>query len=339
MPFTIITGGSFTQGATAASVKVPLPSSADYFHTWNITKLSAAAPTGAVEGEWFGPKFGTGASPANDGLRWSKAGSSAILIDKFSNSTVGPGFTYVTSVPVVEAQNANAITAITNASPAVVSQTNTYSAGDILQFYGTTGMLQIAGMNFQISSVSGSGYTLTGLRAAGLTAGTAGFTRRVSPMLAVEPQFLFITEITKATQAVVRTSVDPTAYYVVGMKIHFSIPASFGMTQMDGLTGKIVAVSSTNYTLTVDIDSTAFTTFAFPLTTLSPKAALFATLAPAGASTQFNPVTNVQTGYDFQYQPFRTGQFVPYMYIPAGQYAPGGEATETINWAAYKFEN
>lgn len=342
MPFTITTGGSFTQGSTAAGVKIPLPSSADMFQTWNMTK-SAASSTGAIGGLWFGPKFGAGASPANDGLRFRKAGSNSVVEDIFSNAsgtTAGAGFTYVTSAPVVEAQSANAITGITAASPAVVSQTNTYSAGDILQFYSTTGMLQIAGMNFQISTVSGSGYTLVGLRAAGFAAAaTAGYTRRISKYAAVEPQFLYVTEITKATQAVVRTSVDPTQHYVVGMKMRFSVPYSFGMTQMDGLTGKIVAVSAANYTVTVDIDSTAFTTFAFPASTLSPRAPLFATVAPAGASTQFNSVTQVQTGYDFQYQPFRTGEFVPYMYIGAGQYGAGGEATEIINWAAYKLEN
>ncbi len=337
MPFTIITGGSFT--SASLGVKIPLPSSADYFKTTNITQMGLTG-TVCVAGEWFGPKFGVGASAANDGLRWRKAGSSAILIDKFSTSTASDGFTYVTVVPVVEAQAANAITAITAASPAVVTQTNTYSAGDIIQFYNTTGMLQIAGMNFQISTVTGSGYTLTGLRAAGFAAaGTAGFTRRISKMLAVDPQFLYVTEITQATQAVVRTSVDPTAYYVVGMKVHFSVPYSFGMTQMNQLTGKIVAMSAANYTMTVDIDSSAFTAFAFPASTASPTATLFATVAPAGASTQVDPVTNVQTGYDFQFQPFRTGQFTPYMYLGAGAASPAGVTSDIINWAAYKFEN
>lgn len=339
MAFTLITGGSFT--STAIGVKINLPTSADYFRITNISQMANATATDCVRGEWYGAKFGAGATAANDGLRWRKAGSSAILIDTFATSTATNGFTYVTSTPVVEAQNANAITAITNASPAVVTQTNTYSDGDVLQFYGTTGMLQISGMNFQISSSSGAGYTLTGLRAAGFAfAGTAGFTRRISPLNAVEPEFLFITEITKATQAVVRTSVDPTLHYVVGMLIHFSVPYSFGMTQINGLTGKIVAVSSTNYTLTVDIDTTNFTTFAFPTSASSPVSPLFATLAPAGARTQQDPNTLVQTGYDFTKQPFRTGQFVPYMFIGGGG---AGNATGTsgnvINWEAYKFEN
>lgn len=340
MAFTILTGDSFT--STGAGKKIPVPSSADYMRVVNMTQLPLAPATPVVVvSEWFGPKFGVGASAANDGIRWKKSANTSVMnLDTFATSTASNGFTYVQNAPVVEAQSANPITAITAASPGVVTQTNTYSDGDILQFYSTTGMLQLGGMTFQISSTSGSGYTLTGLRAAGFAApGTAGYTRRVSKFAAVDPQFLYITEITKATQAVVRTSVDPSQYYVVGMKIHFSIPYSFGMYQMNQLTGTIVAVSAANYTLTVDIDSSAFNTFAFPASTASPTAQLFATLAPAGASTQFNPVTNVQTGYDFQYQPFRTGEFVPYMYLAGGAQSPAGAASDVINWMVYKLEN
>lgn len=347
MAFTIITGGSFT--STGVGVTIPLPSSADYFKTWNITQTAATNPNTVISGEWFGPKFGAGATGAgaspNAGIKIVK--TTADLTGVF---TAGTGFTYITSVPIVEAQGANAITGITAANPAVVTQTNTYSEGDVLRLYSTTGMLQIGGMDFQISSVSGSGYTLLGLPATAsngfASAGTAGFTRRISKAGAVEPEFLYITNISQATQAVVSTSVDPSTHYVVGMKIYFSIPFSFGMTQINGLTGKILAVNAVSatsnigaYNLTVDIDSSAFTAFAFPASTSSPTATLFATLAPAGASTQFNPITGVQTGYNFQIQPFRTGQFTPYMFLAGGAQSPAGANADVINWAAYKFEN
>jgi hypothetical protein len=348
--FTILTGGSFT--STGAGVKINLPSSADYFRTWNITQMPLAPATGVViASEWFGPKFGLGQTAANDGIRWKKETSlNRVLMDTFATSTASNGYTYVTSSPVIEPQAAAAITAITAANPAVVTQTNTYSDGDIVYLYNTTGMLNISGMAFQISSASGSGYTLLGLPATVTngfaTAGTAGFTRRVSKFNAVEPEFLWITNISQATQAVVSTSVDPSDHYVVGMKIHFSVPGSFGMKEINQLTGKILAVNAVSatanigaYNVTVDIDSSAFTAFAFPLSTASPTAQLFATFAPAGASTQFDPITNVQTGYDFLKQPFRTGQFVPYLFLAGGAQSPAGAAADQINWMAYKLEN
>lgn len=342
MAFTLITQGSFL--STGANVKISLPSSVDYFKTVNLTQMAAASPTVCVGGEWFGG----GTVAANSGLRWKKSGSSAILIDAFSTSTASNGFTYVTSSPVIEAQGANAITGITAANPAVVSQTNTYNNGDILYLYATTGDLTIGGMPFQISSASGSGYTLLGLANVagnGLAAATAGFTRRVSAALAVDPQYLFITNISQATSAVVSTSVDPSAYYVVGNKIHFSVPSSFGMTQINGLTGTVTAVNAVGasgnigaYNLTVNIDSSAFTAFAFPLTSGSPTAALFATLAPAGSSTQQNYLTGVFTGYEFQKTPFHTGQFTPYMLVAGGANSPAGSNADLIVWQGYKME-
>lgn len=340
MPFTIIDGGTFA--STGAGVRVSVPSSADMFITENVTQLNTTQATGrCVGGRWFGPKFGAGQSAANGGVRKKKSDNTNVIQeDLFTTATASNGFTYVTSSPFTEAQAASAITAITAASPGVVSQTNTYAENDIIRLYNTTGMLQIAGIPFQISSVSGSGYTLTGLRAAGFAAaGTAGYTRRLSPYQAVDPEYLYITEITQATNAVVRTSVDPTQFYVAGMKVYFSVPQSFGMVEMNGLTGTVVSTSSADYTMTVDIDSSAFTAFAFPASTAVPTTQLFATLAPAGAKTAENYLTGVQTGYDFQYQPFRTAQFTPYMFIAGGAQSPAGSNGDQINYYWIKCES
>jgi len=334
MAFTILTQGKFTSDGLGR--KIPVPQSADAFRTINITQLGLTPTPGVViRSEWFRDIF-----DPNDGIRWKKAdGASTVTMDTFGTSTASNGFTYVTAAPTTEAQATNAITAITAASPAVVTQTQTYLDGDILRLYNTTGMLQIAGMPFQISTVSGSGYTLTGLRAAGfLAAGTAGYTRRISKYEAVDPQYLYITEITKALNAVVRTSVDPSPHYAVGMLLHFSIPNTFGMVEMNQLTGKIVSIDSTEYTMTVDIDSTGFSTFAFPASTSVPGTTLFATLAPAGARTQYDPITGLQTGYDFVKQPFHTAEFTPYMFLAGGANSPAGASGDVIVWHALKSE-
>lgn len=330
MAFTIMTQGSFT--STGAGQKINLPSSADYFRVQNLTQLATTQATGrGVMFEWY-----KGLTADDNAIKWSKTNSTNAM--NLSLATSG-GFTYVTSSPVVEPQASSAITGITAAGPAVVTQTNTYSEGDFLRIYNTTGMLQISGMIFQISSVSGSGYTLKGLDASGFAApATAGNTRRVSKYAAVEPGYLYITNISQAAEAVVTFSVDPSAFYVVGMKMYFSIPSSFGMTEMQGLTGTILSVDSTNYQVTVDINSSAFTAFAFPASSASPTAQLWAVACPAGAQTSFDPNTMVQTGYNFTLQPFHTGQFTPYMYLAAGAQSPAGSASDVIVWQAFKQE-
>lgn len=330
MAFTIITQGSFK--STGVGVKINLPSSADYFRVQNLTQLATTQATGrGVMFEWYKDLVAD-----DNAIIWSKTNNtSAMNLNLVSTG----GFTYVATAPSVEPQAANAITGITAAGPAVVTQTNTYSEGDFLRIYNTTGMLQIAGMIFQISSVSGSGYTLKGLDASGFAApATAGNTRRISKYAAVDPQYLYITAISKAQQAVVTFSVDPSAFYVVGMKMYFSVPSSFGMVEMNGLTGTIVAVDSTNYRVTVDINSSAFTTFAFPASSASPTAQLWAVACPAGAQTSFDPNTLVQTGYNFTLQPFHTGQFTPYMYLAAGAQSPAGSNNDVIVWQALKQE-
>lgn len=337
MPFTIISQGTFTQPTTAVSQSIPLPSGADYFVTTNLTQMNLAPNPGVViRGEWYGG----GLTAINDGLRWKKTNSSnAINIDKFSTATASNGFTYVTAQPQPEAAVTG--TAITAANPAVVTMTNTYSEGDVVQLYGTTGMLQIAGMAFTISSVSGSGFTLLGLDASGFAApATAVVARRISMMMPVEPRFLYVTGITKATQGVV--TVSEKHQYVVGQKVEFQIPGSMGMVQLNNyylsqnLPPVITAV--TDYTFTINVNTTNFTTFAFPASTTSPTSQLFATVSSAGQSVQYNPITNVQTGYNFRYVPFHSGNFIPFMYLPAGAQSPGGAASDIIVWQAYKME-
>ena len=327
--FTIITQGSFL--STGAGVKIPVPSSADYFVTTNITQMPLAPATAVgIRGGWV-----KNYTNQNDGIRWKKTNSTnAINIDTFATATASNGFTYVTSVPVTEPALTG--TTITNANPAVATVTNTYSNGDRVRIYNAVGMQQISGMEFTISSVSGSGFTLLGLDASGFSAGATAFqVRRISNLDPVEPEALYITGISKALQAVV--TVSQQHEYVVGMLVHFSIASSQGMPEINQMTGKIVAVGT--YTMTVDIDSTNFTTFAFPASTASPTAQLFSTIAPAGQRTQRDPITGITTGWDFNYAPFHTGEFVPYMYLAGGAQSPAGANLDRIIWQAYKMEN
>ncbi len=337
MPFTIVTQGTFTQPATAVNQTVPLPSGADYFVTTNLTQMALAPNPGVcVRGEWYGG----GLTAVNDGLRWTKTlSTNAINIDKFSTTTASNGFTYVTAQPQPEAALTG--TTITQANGAVATVTNTYSEGDVVVIYGSTGMLQIAGMAFTISSVSGSGFTLLGLDSSGFASGATAFqVRRIAKLAPVEPRFLYVTKISQATQAVV--TVSEKHQYVVGQKVEFTIPGSFGMVQLNNyylpqnLPPVITAV--TDYTMTLNVNSTGFTAFAFPTSASSPTAQLFATVTSAGQSTQFNPITGVQTGYNFQYVPYHSGNFIPYMYLPAGAQSPGGAANDIIVWQAYKME-
>lgn len=338
MPFTIVTQGTFTQPATAVNQIIPLPSGADYFVTTNLTQMATTQGTGrVVRGEWYGG----GLTAVNDGLRWKKTNStSAINIDKFSTSTASNGFTYVTSFPAPQAALTG--TTITQANGAVASVTNTYSEGDTVIIYNAVGMEQISGMTFTISSVSGSAFTLLGLDSSGFAAPATAFSvRRVNQFTPVEPSFLYVTAITQAAQAQVTVSQADSVY--LGQKLEFTIPGSFGMVQLNNyyqvqnLPAVVTSIVDA-YNFTINVNTTNFTAFAFPASSGSPTTQLFATVAPAGQSTQFNPISGVQTGYNFTQIPFHSGVFIPYMYVPAGAQSPGGSASDVIIWQAYKME-
>lgn len=326
MPFTIITGDKFTSDGTGQQINVP--SGCDFFEVENLTQAATTQNPGR------GIKFRyytDGSMAADSAIMESKANSANTMA--LSKITSG-GFTYYQSYP----QPGAAVTgsAITAASPAVVTMTNSYSEGDRVVLYSTTGMLQIAGMVFTISSVSGSGFTLAGLDASGFAAAATNVVARKLPnWMPVEPEYLYVTNISKATQAVVTVSIKHD--YVVGQIVHFSVPSSYGMSEIDQVSAKIVAV--TDYTMTLDLDTSGYTTFAFPASSSVPTVQEFATLSNAGQRTQQDYVTGEQTGYNFSSVPFHTGNFVPCMYLAAGTTSPAGSSGDVIQWKCFKFEN
>jgi cellobiose-specific phosphotransferase system component IIB len=337
MAFTIVTQGTFTQPATAVNQTIPLPSSVDYFKTYNLTQMATTQSTGRnVIGEWFGG----GLTNNNDGISWVKANSANTMTASTFATLGASGFTYVNKYPAPQAALTG--TTITQATAAVASVTNTYSNGDQVVIYNAVGMQQISGMTFTISSVTGSQFTLLGLNSSGFAAAATSFmVRRVAAYALVEPQALFVTAITQAAQAQVTVSQANMVY--LGQKLEFTIPASFGMVQLNNFyisqnLPVVVTAIVDPYNFLINVNTTNFTAFAFPASSGSPTTQFFATVAPAGQSTQYNPITGVQTGYNFNQIPFHTGLFTPYMLLPAGAQAPGGSANDVIVWQAYKME-
>jgi hypothetical protein len=165
--------------------------------------------------------------------------------------------------------------------------------------------------------------------------------RRVAPYAPVDPQTLYVTAITQAAQA--QVTVSQANMVQLGQKLVFQIPGSFGMVQLDNFylpqnLPVVVTAIVDPYNFLINVNTTNFTAFAFPASSATPTTQLFATVAPAGQSTQYNPITGVQTGYNFNQLPFHTGQFIPYMLVPAGAQSPGGAANDVIVWQAYKME-
>lgn len=159
-------------------------------------------------------------------------------------------------------------TAISQANPASVTAAgHGLQTGDIVLITGSTGMLQIAGMYFQITRTGVNTFTLDGLDSSGFAApATAAVIRKVLYPGIWQPQSCLITKITQAADAVITTSVDHG--YVADQLIYLSVAPQFGMSEAAGKITKIKSVTAN--TMTVELDTTGYTAFAFPASAAGP---------------------------------------------------------------------
>lgn len=257
-PLSAQLSGTFT--STGVTENITLPSGYTEFEMINITDIgSTAANTNVMSAR--------GTSDMADGSGWFGPKTSGAATIALTVTTLTGGFTFVDDSAAVGLGAANTtLTAISTANPAVVSLTSTIGLADndVVRIFSTTSMLQIAGWDFTIGSlVTNTSFELSFLDSSGFAAAaSAGTIRRVPFDPRFYPRNRRITGITQATSAVVTLSV--THGFTAGQSVRIKVPATFGMIEIDDLIGNITAISTVNNTITLDIDSAAFTAFAFP---------------------------------------------------------------------------
>lgn len=308
----LIASGSFTSDGNAK--QIALRSDFDVFRVWNRTQAATTQATGrGCRFEW------QRGQAAGEAFMWTKQNASnAIDLEVVTSG----GFERIDqSNNVLGAAQATSGTDVTNANPAVVTVTSHgYSTGDIVRIYGTTGMLQIAGYDFHITRVDANSFQLTYLDASGFAAvATAGFVRKVPNNPLYSPFVNRITGITAANPMVVTLAV--THGLSVGQKVRLEGLASFGMVEAEGLLGQITAVNTANNTITLDIDSSAFTAFAFPTSAVAAAGVTPAHIVPVGdaASVLAGSLDN-------------SAEIV--MELGSGADGPAGSNNDVIYWEA-----
>jgi len=232
-----------------------------------------------------------------------------------------------------------ALTGITSSNPPTVNTTNTSSLNndDIVRIFSTVGAKQLGGLDFTIGGiVPGTSFELSFMAAIASANPGAGTFRRIPFDPYFYPDTRYITKISQATQAIVTLSVNHG--YTVGQSIRFIIPtvtaAAFGMTELDGVEATIVAIDQADVdgitnTITVDVDTTGFTAFAFPLTT-SPGFTP-AQVVPIGENTAIA----LQLGANILGDATINDGFFG-IQLQAGANSPAGIANDVIYWVAGK---
>ncbi len=105
------------------------------------------------------------------------------------------------------------------------------------------------------------------------------------PPSPVVPGSLLITAITQAYPMVVTITNSIYNTYVVGQLVCLTVPASYGMFQANELTGEILDINNTNFSL--NINSSNFDAFVIPGPSVPPPS-VPASLAPAGSRNIYN---------------------------------------------------
>jgi hypothetical protein len=319
--------GTYTNPATVASVNVALTDTPDYFRVRDITLWGAGSTAvPELESEWY--YLMPNGSYLQTGMISGTSGTSNYLV---TNQGTSGGFTFIdqTNPPVFAGLAATAI----NHTTGVVSMTNTGSiaVGDIVRVVDPVAMLQIGGLTFTVTAVTANTSITLGYN--GVAMGTANATSativKIYPSQFV-PKARIITNISTATQAVVTFAT--THGYVLGQEITLHVPNGYGMTQINGQKGTIQAINTTNNTVTLNINSSGYTAFAYPtsanIQSSGQNSPAIATPAGSGVvPNQSPPGTTLLDAFD------NKSQFL----MNIGLSVVGAASSQMV-WEAYKYD-
>lgn len=323
--FGVIQQGNFT--ATGNAVNLNIRSDVDWMRVYNITNATADQTT-ALGTEFYWQR----GFPAAAGITYYKSSAAnAANLEKYLTTN---GFTLINTTANPLGTLNSTITAISTASIPVAtnSGTNGLVAGQVVRLYSVVGAPQLSGMDFTVgyNTLSTTTFSLDYMSQLSV-AGTTASWRVVNWDLPYYPRFRYITKITSSGSSSIIT-LSVTHGYTVGQKVQFSVPTTYGMTQMNGLEGTITAINTTTTsgnTLTVDIDSSTFTAFAFPLAANANTAR--AVIVPVGDNSAYS----ISQGVDILADAVYNTSFIG-MQLAGGAGNPGGAANDVVYWVAGK---
>lgn len=347
-PFQMIGGGTYVTTGADIAVELQSQNPPDFIITralGNGSDMSKgwgeASQAQSIEWWWERsmPQYSA------KGIQQSSDATNPALTSKFL-TTLGISHYDTTNPPTFAALTATAITGSTGAFVVSMANTGNIAVGDYVRLYSTTGELQIAGYTFQVTAVtSNTSITLGYMASSGITFAADATAAQVVKYIPNRfyPRWSYIANITKATQAVVYfTSKND---YTPGEYVSFRVSSDFGMDEINNRQARVLSVtnSSTVSSITIDLDTSGFTTFAFPTSATAASGVSPAVCVPSasgvvpynGSATipQPPPGTNLQDAFDnrnVRLIVFGSGLFNVASFTPT--------VGDTWMWQAYKYD-
>lgn len=330
MDNTIIQQGNFVSDGT--NVTINLRSDVDWIYTYNYTKIAANATSTGYKFYW------QRGMPQAGGLEYqSNAGGTAVNIAALSSG----GFTLIdTSTNPIAA--GGTITSISGAGGAggvprlLVASTAGMVTGDVILINNVVGAQQLGGYYFEVSVVDGTHLDLLGMP--GIANASGGTYKIIKWPAMFQPSWCTLSGVTTDSAPLGNSTMTTTFPhgYSVGQLIRFSVPAIFGMVQLDGLVGTVTSVA-TELEFDTDIDISGFTAFSFPLTANVP-------FSPAIA-VPFGQFTGSPTGPSFNLGGAQVNGLqdsvtnvaeIGIVLVGGGADTPAGVDNDLIYWVAGK---
>jgi len=306
---------------TGNAVTLELRSDIDWMEVINYTEADAANNGHGIRYIWQrGMADGLGL------VEYHPAADQTLAIDAIAANS---GFTLIdTSESPVGAIDSTLTDVSAAAIPvATITSTANLKVGDIVRFINVTGAQQLGGLDFTIGNNTFSGTDFSLDYMAQIVAGTTGSIRKIAYDPQFYPRHRYISKITQATSAVITLTV--THGYTVGQQVRIKVPAAYGMTEMNDQSVTITAIDTTNNTITVDVDSSGFTAFSFPLTAAAPFTP--AIVVPLGEDATSDYVNLLDDATE--------NQGYIGMRLEGGTASPAGSASDVIYWRAGKTFN
>lgn len=355
LPYQMIAGGRFTLTSALISsgvnVECQSQNPPDLIIARAITGWGEASDAQVIEW-WWERSMGNGYA---NGILQASEGSTPQLPAMTSYRLPATGSTAVDAISVYDTTNpptyaALATTAITgSAGTFVVSMANTgtIAVGDFVRLYATTGELQIAGYSFQVTAVTANTSITLGYMASGgqtfAADATAGQVVKYIPNR-MYPRWNYIANISRASQAVVHFTAKND--YTVGQIVSFRVPSQFGMDEINNKTARVLSVtnSGTVSSITLDLDTTGYTAFAFPTSAIAtagvspavcvPSSSGVVPISAADTTPVQPPGTNLQDSFDNRN--VRIIRFGSALWSVSGR-TP--DAEDKWMWAAFKYDD
>ena len=329
MTLTTNQGGMFT--STGANVYLSLPSGVDWIRVRNLTQANTNQ-TVAIGVEYY---WQAGMAQNSEYIYFKSNAANAINLIEYN---LTGGFNYFNNTVNTPGALTSTITAISAAAIPVVTNTgnNGLVPGSMVRLINIVGGSQISGIDFTVGYNTLSATTFSLDYMAQIVAATTGSFRVIPYNPYFYPSKRVITSITQAAQAVITFSV--THSYQEGQAIRITVPAAFGMVEMNGLLATVVAVNNATTgaganSITVNINSTGFTAFAWPLTGVV-QAFTPALAIPVGEDTADALSQGVNILSDATVNDGAIG-----MILTGGTGFPGGANADVMIWEAGTFFN